>query len=120
MSETQYSIISLLPAFIWAIVPLFYKEFLNNNSTIKVNFYRMLFASLALFIPFLYLGFNEGIIFGMLSGILTLAIGDSFYLLSIRKVGASIAAPVSYTYVFFSQIAAFVLGEKILQLIINF
>jgi len=113
VSEAQYSLISVLPALIWSIVPIVYKDYLFSNSTFTVNFYRMLFASLALSIPFIIFGFNEGIIYGMLSGILTLAIGDTFYLFAIRKIGASIATPISYTYVFFSQIAAFLLGEKI-------
>jgi DME family drug/metabolite transporter len=113
VAESQSSLIAILPALIWAIVPLIYKEFLVKNSAVKINFYRMLYASLALSIPFILFGYNEGIIFGILSGILTLSIGDSFYLLAIRKIGASIAAPIAYTYVFFSQFAALSLGEKI-------
>lgn len=113
MADTQASLIAILPALIWAIVPLIYKEFIGKNSAIKINFYRMLYASLVLFIPFILFGYNEGIFFGIISGILTLAIGDSFYLLAIRKIGASIAAPTAYTYVFFSQFAALSLGEKV-------
>ena len=116
MSEAQYSLISVLPALIWSIVPIVYKDYLFSNSTFTVNFYRMLFASLALSIPFIIFGFNEGIIYGMLRGILTLAIGDTFYLFAIRKIGASIATPISYTYVFFSQIAAFLLRENYIPL----
>ena len=109
----EISLIAFIPALIWAIAPLLYKDFLVNNSVIKVNFCRMLFASLFLLFPFFLFGYNEGIFYGILSGLLTLVVGDSFYLLSIRKIGASIAAPVAYTYVFFSQIAAIFLGEEI-------
>jgi len=108
-----FSLIALFPALIWAISPIIYADILKKNETLKVNFYRMLFASIALSIPFFIFGFNEGIFYAIASGLLTLAIGDSLYLLSISRIGASIAAPLSYTYVFFSQIAASFLGEKI-------
>jgi EamA-like transporter family. len=109
----EISIIAIFPAMIWAIAPILYKDFLIENTVLKVNLYRMFFASLALLFPFIVLGYNEGIFYGILSGILTLVIGDSFYLLAIKKIGASIAAPVAYTYVFFSQFAATFLGEEI-------
>ncbi|HLI45975.1 MAG TPA: DMT family transporter [Geobacterales bacterium] len=113
MPEIALSLIALLPAMIWAISPIIYRDFLKSGPTLIVNFYRMLFASSSLIIPFLIFGYNKDIIYAILSGILTLTIGDSLYLTSIKKIGASIAAPVVYTYVFFSQIAATILGENV-------
>jgi len=106
-------LIPLIPALIWAIVPLVYKSFIIKEEILKVNFLRMGYSSLILLFPFLFLGFNKGIIYGMLSGMISLALGDSLFLFSIRKVGASIAVPVAYTYVLFSQYIAYFLGENI-------
>lgn len=104
---------ALLAAIIWAVSPICYKEYLAEESTIKINFLRLFYASLFLFVPFLYFKFNQMIIYGVLSGLLSLAVGDTLYLLSIEVAGASIAAPVSYTYVFFIQFVATFFGEPL-------
>ncbi len=104
---------ALVSAFIWAISPIYYRDYLMRNSAIKVNFYRLLYASLGLLLPFLLFKFNSAIIYGALSGLLTLAIGDTLYLISIREIGASIAAPVAYTYVLLIQFAGIFLGEPL-------
>jgi DME family drug/metabolite transporter len=104
---------ALLAATIWAVSPICYKDYLVKNSPIKINFLRLFYASLFLAVPFLYFGFNQAIVYGALSGLLSLAIGDSLYLLSIETTGASIAAPVSYTYVFLIQFVATFFGESL-------
>ncbi len=104
---------ALSAAIIWAVSPIYYRDYLVMSNVVKVNFYRLLYASLALLLPFIIFGFNSAIVYGALSGLLTLAIGDTLYLLSIRDVGASIAAPVAYTYVLLIQFAAVFLGESI-------
>lgn len=104
---------ALSAAIIWAISPIYYRDYLFAHDVSKINFYRLLYASAVLFLPFIVFGFNSAIIYGALSGLLTLAIGDTLYLLSIRDVGASIAAPVAYTYVLLIQFAAIFLGEVI-------
>lgn len=104
-------------AIIWAISPIFYRDYFKDEKRIlnilKINFLRLTSASSALAIPFFIFGFNEGIIYAALSGAITLALGDTLYFLSIKKIGASIAAPVAYTYVFFIQISSLFVGEEI-------
>lgn len=104
---------ALIAAIIWAVSPICYKGYLAKNSTIKVNFLRLFYASLFLLAPFLYFGFNQAIIYGALSGLLSLALGDTLYLISIETAGASVAAPVSYTHVFLVQFVAVFLGEPL-------
>ncbi|MEM3832676.1 MAG: DMT family transporter [Thermoprotei archaeon] len=100
-------------AVIWAISPIYYRDYLVINDVVRINFYRLFYASLGLFLPFIIFGFNDAIIYGSLSGLLTLAVGDTLYLFSIREVGASIAAPVAYTYVLLIQFTAVFLGEQL-------
>lgn len=104
---------ALASATIWAVSPIYYRDYLMKSNAIKINFYRLLYASLGLFLPFIVFGFNYAIIYGSLSGLLTLAVGDTLYLISIREVGASIAAPVAYTYVLLIQFVAIFLGEPL-------
>jgi DME family drug/metabolite transporter len=104
---------ALASATIWAISPIYYRDYLVKNHAIKVNFYRLFYASLGLLLPFIMFGFNYSIIYGSLSGLLTLAAGDTLYLISIREIGASIAAPVAYTYVLLIQFVAIFLGEPL-------
>ena len=48
-----------------------------------------------------------------MSGLLSLAVGDSLYLMSINYSGVSIAAPVSYTYIPIAVLMATLLGEPL-------
>jgi DME family drug/metabolite transporter len=78
-----------------------------------LNLARTSIASLVLAAPALYFGFGHGAYYALLSGAITLAVGDTFFLLSIREMGASIAAPVAYTYVLFVQLTAAAVGEVV-------
>ncbi len=68
---------------------------------------------MVLAVPALYFGFSPAIIYGLASGIVSLTVGDSLFLLGIREMGASIAAPVVYTYVLLIQLTAPVVGEVV-------
>ena len=48
-----------------------------------------------------------------MSGVTTLACGDSLFLLSIRETGASVAAPVVYTYVLMVQLVGVAIGQTV-------
>jgi DME family drug/metabolite transporter len=61
----------------------------------------------------LYLWGFSGLGFAVVSGVITLACGDSFFLLSIRETGASVAAPVVYTYVLMIQLAGVAIGQTV-------
>jgi len=100
-------------AFIWAWASIVYGDFMKSINPLTVNFLRMLYASLILLIPAIVFGFNAGAVWGSLSGLLSLAVGDSLYLMSINYSGVSIAAPVSYTYIPIAVLMATLLGEPL-------
>ena len=104
---------ALVAAFIWAWASIVYGDFMRGINPITVNFLRMLYASLILLIPAIVFGFNAGAVWGSLSGLLSLAVGDSLYLMSINYSGVSIAAPVSYTYIPIAVLMATLLGEPL-------
>jgi len=105
--------IALIPAVIWAFSPIYYRGFMKRFDFLLLNLLRTSMASLALLVPALVIGFGSGVLDALLSGAITLACGDTLYLLSVRETGASVAAPVVYTYVFFVQLTAFTVGEVV-------
>jgi DME family drug/metabolite transporter len=105
--------IALVPAVIWAFSPIYYRGFMRRFDFLLLNLLRTSMASLALLVPALVIGFGSGVIDALLSGAITLACGDTLYLLSVRETGASVAAPVVYTYVFFVQLTATIVGEVV-------
>ncbi|ADY00377.1 hypothetical protein VMUT_0161 [Vulcanisaeta moutnovskia 768-28] len=100
-------------AIIWAWASIMYGDFMKRMHPLVVNFLRMFYASVILLIPAIVLGLNYGVIWGSLSGLLSLVIGDSLYLFSINYSGVSIAAPVSYTYIPLTVLFAVFLGESL-------
>jgi DME family drug/metabolite transporter len=104
---------ALIPAVIWAFSPIYYRVFLGKFDFLSLNLIRTSLASVVLLVPALYFGFNQSIYYALLSGSVTLAVGDSLFLLSIRETGASVAAPVIYTYVLFVQLTASFVGENV-------
>lgn len=103
----------LVPSFIWAFSPIYYRVFMKKFDFIILNLIRTSTASLVLLLPALYFGFGPGFYYALASGAITLTFGDSLFLLSIREMGASIAAPIVYTYVLFVQLAAPAVGEVV-------
>ncbi len=110
MLNPAYAFIS---SFIWALSPIYYRMFMKKFDFLVLNLVRTSLASLILFVPAMYFGFDSGVYYALLSGAITLAVGDTFFLLSIREMGASIAAPVAYTYVLFVQLTATAVGEVV-------
>ena len=108
MFEAIYAII---PAFIWAFSPIYYRVFMTRFDYLTLNLLRTSLAASVLAIPALYFGFNEAFLYALASGVITLTVGDSLFLLGIREMGASIAAPVVYTYVLLIQLTAPMVGE---------
>jgi DME family drug/metabolite transporter len=104
---------ALVPAVIWAFSPIYYRVFLQKFDFLSLNLLRTSLSSAVLFLPALYFGFNGSVYFALLSGAITLAVGDTLFLLSIRETGASVAAPVIYTYVLFVQLSASMIGEHV-------
>ena len=100
-------------ALIWAITSIYYRGFLSKLSFLNFNLLRTSSAAAALAMPVIYLWDSNGLGFAALSGVITLACGDSFFLLSLREVGASVASPVAYTYVLMIQFLGAAVGQVI-------
>lgn len=104
---------ALIPAIIWALSPIYYRVYLGKFDLLTLNFIRTTVGAVGLLIPAVLFGFNQSLFFAVLSGVVTLAVGDSLFLIAIREAGASIAAPVTYTYVLLIQLTASSLGESV-------
>lgn len=110
----------VLTSIIWGTVIFYYKKLMEKESFYTLNFKRV-FSALMFSFPIAVISWTtKGALPSMLSGVVGLGIGDTLYLYAILKSGASIAAPVAYTYVILSQLTAFLIGEKVgLQLVIG-
>lgn len=108
MFEPVYA---LIPAVIWAFSPIYYRVFMTKFDFLTLNLLRTSLAAAVLALPAFYFGFSPAILYALASGAVTLTFGDSLFLLSIREMGASIAAPVVYTYVLLIQLTAPAVGE---------
>lgn len=104
---------ALLVAFIWAVSPIYYRGYLAKFDFLSFNFLRTSTASVVLVVPALFSWSTSGLGAAVPSGVLTLAIGDSLFLLSLRQIGASVTTPVAYTYVLMVQFAGAALGQAI-------
>jgi len=104
---------ALIAALIWAFSPIYYRVYLKKFETLTLNFIRTSLGASVLLLPALYFGFQQGAPLAILSGVVTLAVGDSLFLVAIREVGASVATPVTYTYVLMIQLTAFSVGESV-------
>jgi DME family drug/metabolite transporter len=104
---------AFVASFIWAFSPIYYKTFMKRFDFLLLNLLRTSLASAVLALPAMYFGFGAGVWYALASGAITLAVGDSLFLLSIREMGASIATPVVYSYVLFVQLTATIVGETV-------
>lgn len=104
---------ALASSVIWALSAIYYKVFQSKLGFLQLNLLRTSLAAGVLVLPALYLGGFGGLGFASLGGLLNLAVGDTLFFISIRKIGASIAAPVAFTYVLFLQLSAQITGEAV-------
>jgi DME family drug/metabolite transporter len=104
---------ALIAALVWAFSPIYYRGFLAKFDFLSFNLLRNSTAAAVLAIPALYLWNSAGLNFAFASGAITLASGDSLFLLSIKETGASVAAPVVYTYVLMIQLVGVALGQVV-------
>jgi DME family drug/metabolite transporter len=106
-------LLPFVPALVWGFTPIFYRSYISRIGPLRVNFLRTVFASAALLIPFLLYGYNDSIIFGSVSGLLTIALGDSLFFVSIGMVGASVATPLLYIQTVLIELFATFVGEPL-------
>jgi len=104
---------ALVPALAWAFSPIYYRVFMKRFDFLTLNLLRTSVASALLLLPAAFFGFGPGFYYALASGAVSLMIGDTLFLLSTREMGASIAAPVVYTYVLFVQLSAPALGQAV-------
>ena len=104
---------AIAASLIWAFSPIYYRGFLAKFDILSFNLLRTSSSSLVLAAPALVFWSGAGLGYAVVSGAVTLACGDSLFLLSIRETGASIATPVVYTYVLMIQVLGFGLGQTI-------
>lgn len=113
MLNPTYAVIASL---IWAFSPIYYRTFMKRFDFLSLNFARTVLASVVLAVPALIYGGGgdaKAVSFALLSGLVTLGLGDSLFLLSIGEMGASVATPVVYTYVLLVQLTAGAVGETV-------
>lgn len=100
-------------ALIWAYASVAYRDYVGRIGVLRLNFLRMLYTSLALLAPAVYLGLGRGALYAALSGVLSLALGDSLYLKALGTAGVSVAVPAAFSYIILEQFMAVPLGEPL-------
>ncbi len=126
MSSQLIGVLSALgSALFWAIVAVFYRLSMKNDiSPFLVNFLRIplaiLFISVVLLVEgqisllYLALGNSSFVFYLFLATFVMNIVGDTMYLVSIKKTGVSIAYPLSYSYpIMVALLASFILGESL-------
>ncbi|MFN3804495.1 MAG: EamA family transporter [Pyrobaculum sp.] len=112
-----FSLLGIAAAFtaavIWALVIFLYKKHMAAASPLSVNFSRVVYVSLIMWPVLTTTELTPALLAAVLSGVVTLVVGDSMYLYAISKVGGSVAAPVAYTYIVATQYFALALGEGV-------
>ncbi len=104
---------AFIPAILWALGPIYYRVYLGKFDLLTLNFIRTTVGAAGLLLPAILFGFSQGLLYAVVSGVVTIAVGDSLFLLAIRQLGASVATPVVYTYVLFVQLTATSVGESV-------
>lgn len=104
---------ALVSAVIWAVSPVYYRGFLEKFDFLSFNLFRTSASAVALLLPGLFYLGSPGLGYAALGGMVALACGDSLFLLSIQNMGASVAAPVVYTYVLMIQFVGVAIGQVI-------
>jgi 7 Permeases of the drug/metabolite transporter (DMT) superfamily len=109
---------ALAAAAIWALVIFLYERHMESLDAAAVNFSRLLYVAVLLAPTALFIEPAPGLWAAVVSGVVTLFVGDSLYFYAIHKVGGSVAAPLAYTYIVMVQYFALLLGEEVSQWLI--
>nr|WP_287069593.1 DMT family transporter [Pyrobaculum sp.] len=109
---------AIIAATIWALVIFLYKKYMESHGALVVNFSRLFYVSTLMSPVLILITPSQGLWAAAFSGIITLLVGDSLYFYAIHKVGGSIAAPLTYTYIIIAQYFSLLLGEQVTPLLI--
>ena len=104
---------AIASALIWAYASVAYRGYVEKYGVFQLNFLRLAYTSIVLLIPALYFGLGWEALYAALSGVLSLALGDSLYLKALSSSGVSIAVPAAYSYIIVEQFIAVLLGEPL-------
>jgi DME family drug/metabolite transporter len=110
MSESVPAVTSSI---LWALCPVYYREYFLKYDTPTINLLRLCFGGLAMLPAFLLIGSVRGLPYAMASGVIVLVAGDTAYFYAVKYAGASVAAPVAYTDVLLTQFTATLVGEPL-------
>jgi len=110
MSE---SVPALASSTIWALCPIYYRDYFLKYDTPTINLLRLCYGGLAMLVPFLVLGSVQGLPYAVASGAVVLVAGDTCYFYAVKYAGASVAAPAAYTDVLLTQFSATFVGEPL-------
>jgi len=111
----------VITATLWSLNPAVIQKFGKNLKPMTITVFRA-FAALALLIPLAFVNgihsnFNlYAISVAVASGIIGPGIGDTVYTRSIQLIGGSLAAIISYTYIFVAQILAFIILRESIEI----
>ena len=94
---------ALLAAFCWTIASGLWRRVPTSLSALQLNLLKNLIGSLSLLPVLLWPGAWQGVSAStllalMLSGVLGIALGDSFYFAALRRLGTRRSLTVSYTH----------------------
>jgi drug/metabolite transporter (DMT)-like permease len=114
-------------AFCWAIAPILYRQALFRANPVSANIVRCVTNASVMLLLLVALG-KLGALTSLplnvvaivvVSGVIGLGVGDTFYLYGLQSVGVSVAVPLAATYPLFSLVwATFLLGEPVTVLAI--
>jgi DME family drug/metabolite transporter len=106
----------------WAVAPILYRNALVNTNPISANIVRCVTNGIVLTVLLVAFGLTNilaslppwVLIFTVISGVIGLGVGDTFYMWGLKILGVSRAVPLASTYPLFGLIwATWLLGQSL-------
>ncbi len=106
----------------WAVTALLYKKALSDTEPLPANILRLTLTGAALLVFVIVAGKSgvllhlqaDVVLFAVISGVVGLGLGDTLYLVSLKRIGVARTVPLTCTYPLFSLVwAALLVGESI-------
>ncbi len=102
----------LTAGLLWGFASCMYKKIRLDYA--QLNWWRLLAASLTALIAGLTCNptITYTLTWAALSGFLSLGLGDTLYILSLKTAGVAIAVPIAFSYIAITQALSGLIGEK--------
>jgi len=112
MQTLIQAIPGLATGLLWGVASCMYKKIRLEYA--QLNWWRLLAASLTALIAGLYWKptVTYTLTWAALSGFLSLGLGDTLYILSLKTAGVAIAVPIAFSYIAITQALSGLVGEK--------